>query len=128
MKRPIEEKAMIRIGGVIVAKFKHFVDELLVILVVRSGDNFYGVMAKGRQAHRAYRLEDGLPVEIKGTLVETTLPSEKGWKPVLSILCEKLRAGSQLQKVSNPFGDFYKIPSGQLFEKIRALNCAASSN
>ena len=128
MQRPIEEKTTIRIGGVIVAKYKHFDNELQVILVVRSGDSFFGVVAKGRQAHRAYKLKDKLPIEVTGVVVETNVPSKNGWKPVLSVLCERLRVGSQLQKTSNPFSDFYTIPSGQLFEKINSLNSTAGTN
>ncbi|MCP3889311.1 MAG: hypothetical protein GY702_10625 [Desulfobulbaceae bacterium] len=122
MRRAIIERAKITIGGTVLAKYSAFRHELEVIMVVKTNDSLFGVVTRGRRAHQAFYLEDGQEIEVKGNIVETSVPLENGWKPILSIHCSHMRIGNSLQKVDSPFPDYFEMSKNEIFRKITAHN------
>lgn len=118
----IKEQSLLKLGGIIVSKYHAYDNVLEVILIVRSRDRFYAVVANGRQAHRAFRLETGHLVEIEGPIIDYILPESVGYKIVYAVACQRLRFGDELGPPPDPFPDDQELSKLTIFKKCTELN------
>ena len=128
MTTTIKEQSLLKLGGIIVSKYHAYDDVLEVILIVRSRDQFYAVVANGRQAHRAYYLAIGQPVEIEGPIMDYILPDSVGYKIVYAIACQKLRFGNELTPSPELFSDDKELSKLSIFKKCAELNDTAKQS
>ena len=123
MKRPVKEGVIIKLGGHIISKYHGHGDVVEVVMIIRADDNFYSVLARGRQAHRALKIRDGQVVEVQGRIIEHSIPTAaRGWNVVYSMTCDKLRVGSSMETVEDPLSEHSELPKFQIFKKCSELN------
>lgn len=122
MKRAIRDEAVIRLGGHIVSMYHAYQDEVEVILIVKAGGMFFAVQANGRQAHRSLKLSPGQMVEVEGPIVSSEFPADSGWKPILTIWCQRLRIGEKGGALEDPFSGQSVLSKFHLFRKCVELN------
>lgn len=115
VRRPIEEPATVKIGGVVVSALKAYRDTLEVLLVIKTKNTFYAVVLTGRRAYQAAKLPKGQWVEVKGQVVELLWAADIGWKIPFSVSAHSLRIGSDKEDVLDPFSDIYELSKGEIF-------------
>lgn len=125
-QRPIVEAVKVKIGGIAVAKYKAYLDELEVILVVRSADSFYPIVLTGRRAHQALKIKKGQWVETTGGVKEHPVVSVTGYKIPFSVSAQSLKIGSGRQDVSDPFADISELSKGRIFQRCYEISNNAS--
>lgn len=123
MNREFVNGATLKIGGPLVSKYNGYGDELEVVLVIKANDMFFGVLAQGRQAHRANKIERGQLVEVEGSVVSDSWPKESGgWKIAYFVRCKRLRSRKETVPDEDPLAEYPELPKFKIFEKCGDLN------
>lgn len=123
-RRAIREEVVVELGGVIVARYHACAEEAEVILIVRARENFYAVLARGRQAHRAFHRPVGTPLKVTGTIIRQPLPDSCGYRVVSFIDCRRMVFGDQLVHLSPALPEEFadQLPKYQIFQRCDSLS------